>query len=279
MRRTGLCCIVLWVVVLCGAKAPRIELVVSAPGYPGNTEQAQPTMDSFARNVETIAGWKRGHLRAAYFESEDGGREAIISGRASVALVPLSFLAHYGADLELQPRLLAVPKAGPTEVWALVAGKGRVTAASSLDGWEIASRAGYAPGFVRRVVLGAWDVPDSTTVSFTPRILSRLRKAAAGEPIAVLLDGEQRAALDSLPFANDLEVVFESEPLPAFLACTVGDRLAKDDAAQLLDALRMLHEGDGADVLEQIRLVRFETLSEDQLESIAAAREAAGSGL
>jgi hypothetical protein len=170
-----------------------------------------------------------------------------------------------------------VPKAGPTESWALVAAKGKIAGAASLEGWEIASRAGYAPGFVRGVVLGAWEIPDSVSVTFTPRILSQLRKAAAGEPVAVLLDGEQRAALDSLPFASDLEIVFESEPLPAFVACTVSDRLGESEAAQLFDSLLTLHDRGGADVLEQIRLVGFETLSAQQLQTLAAVREAAGS--
>ena len=96
-----------------------------------------------------------------------------------------------------------------------------------------------------------------------------------------LFHARSRAALDSLPFASELEVVFESEPLPAFVVCTVGDHLPEEAAAQLLDALLTLHgDGGGADVLEQIRLVRFETLSAGQLEDITVARgKAAGSDL
>ena len=96
----------------------------------------------------------------------------------------------------------------------------------------------------------------------------------SGENVAVLLDGEQSAALGSLSFAKDLEVVFESEPLPAFVACAIGDRLDDDDEAALFAALLELDdEKGGADVLEQIRLVRFETLSDVQIDQIESVRE------
>jgi len=278
MRRKPCSLLAALAVALCGAKAPsRIDLVVSAPGYPGNTEQAQPTMDAFAHEVEQEAGWKKGRLQARYFESVAGGTEALASDTSAVALVPLSFLVEFGAKLELEPRLLAVPKTGPTETWALVAGKGRLTTdAHSLAGWEIVSRAGYAAGFVRDVVLEEWRLPDSVKISFSAGILSALRKAAGGEQVAVLLDGEQRAALDSLPFAKDLEVVYESDPLPAFLACAVGDRLPEHEAERLFAALLGLRGKEGgADVLEQIRLVRFEPLTAPQVDRIRAAREQA----
>jgi len=283
MRRKPCSLLAALALVLCGAKASsRIDLVVSAPGYPGNTVQAQPTMDAFAQEVEQEAGWRKGRLQAKYFESVAGGTEALAADTSAVALVPLSFLVQFGDKLELEPRLLAVPKTGPTETWALVAGTGRLTTdAPSLAGWEIVSRAGYAAAFVRGVVFDDWSLPDNVTISFNPGILSALRKAAGGERVAVLLDGEQRAALNSLPFAKDLEVVYESDPLPAFLACTVGDRLPEHEADRLFAALLDLRAKEGgADVLEQIRLVRFETLTATQLDRIRAAREqAAGPGL
>lgn len=263
------------VVLLMGAKASSpMTLVVCAPGYPGNTEQAQPTMDTFAGDVGARAGWKKGRLTAKYYETAEAGIEAMKASDAVVALVPLSLFAQHGGDLGLEPRLLAVPNGGPVESWTLVAPLGTASDPSSLDGWSVASRAGYAPEFVRGVVLDGWNLPKTATIEFTDRIVSRLRKAAAGENVAVLLDGEQSAALGSLPFAKDLAVVFTSKPLPAFVACTIGDRLEDADADALFRALLELDdEQGGADVLEQIRLVRFEMLSDDQIEQIESVRE------
>ena len=98
------------VALLTGAKASSpVALVVCAPGYPGNTEQAQPTMDAFAGNVESRAGWKKGRLTATYYETADAGVEAMKAADAAVALVPLSLFAQYADALGLEPRLLAVP--------------------------------------------------------------------------------------------------------------------------------------------------------------------------
>src|SRR6059036_784782 len=47
-----------------GAAAGARTLVVCAPGYPGTTEEAQPTMDAFARAAEAAAGWPAGSLHA-----------------------------------------------------------------------------------------------------------------------------------------------------------------------------------------------------------------------
>jgi hypothetical protein len=264
-----------------GAEVPSPHtLVVCAPGYPGSTEQARPTMAAFAARLEAEAGWPAGSLEAVYFETSESGVSAMEQPAAALALAPLSFVVEFGSRLGLEPRLAAVPKPGPTEVWTLVAGRGRVSGPASLQGWTVASRAGYAPGFVRRVVLEGWELPPTAVVSFTPRVVSDLRKAAAGEKVAVLLDGEQSAALDSLPFAGDLETVFRSRPLVTFVLCVIEDRLARERADGLLRALLQLDESaGGVSILEEIRLMRFEPLDPKVVDRISLARQqVAGAG-
>src|SRR5207245_3648963 len=59
------------------AAAPSIRspaaIVVCAPGYPGTTGAAQPTMDAFASAAAAAAGWPAGSVRAAYFETAESG--------------------------------------------------------------------------------------------------------------------------------------------------------------------------------------------------------------
>lgn len=248
----------------------RRVMVVCAPGYPGDTEQAQPTMDAFAERAAGGAGWTPGSLGAGYFETVEGGIERMGQPDAALALVPLAFLVEFGEELGLEPKLQAVPAAGRAESWSLVAGKGRATDPRSLVGWEVASRAGYSTSFVSDVVLGEWgDLPDGARVTFTRRVVSALRKAASGQQVAVLLDGEQSAALSSLPFAPELEVVFESAPLPHSVLCIIGDRLSGERADGLLRSLQRLHESEpGREILDEMRLARFEPMSPDAVERI-----------
>jgi hypothetical protein len=83
---------------LVAAAAP-FTLVVCAPGYPGTTAEAQPTLDAFAAAAAEAAGWERGKLAAVYHETERGGLEGIAKPDAAFALVPLPFLIEHGAAL------------------------------------------------------------------------------------------------------------------------------------------------------------------------------------
>ncbi len=248
--------------------------VAVAPGYPGTTAEAQASMDAFAAALSARAGLPPGSIAAAYFEKDRPGAERLKEPDAVMGMVALPFLLKEGDALHLEPRLSAAQKGtGPVEVWALVAKKGRVTGPASLDGWQVNSIAGYAPAFVTGGALSAWGrMPSSVKVVQTGQVLSSLRKAAAGENLAVLLDGAQAAALPSLPFAADLEVVARSAPLPTGVVVTVGKRLPPDRWKVLEKALLGLAGSpEGAAALEAIRLQGFGPLD---TATLAAARKA-----
>jgi hypothetical protein len=101
------------------------------------------------------------------------------------------------------------------------------------------------------------------------QVLSALRRAAAGEDVAVLLDGAQSAALPSLPFAADLEVVARSRPTPAAFTCTVSGRLPPARWNSLEQGLEKVGSTPrGAAALEGIRMVRFVRPAPGALEAV-----------
>jgi len=257
-------CVVLAAAIVAGAAASseRITLVVCAPGYAGNTEQAQPVMDDLARAVTLTAGWSGAALEAVYHERLEGGLEQLAEQDAALALVPLPLYLEYRERLSLEPVLEVVQASGPSEQWSLVASRGAIKTPEDLAGWQLFGMPGYAPRFIRRVALAGWgELPDGLEIRFTSRVLSVLRKAAEGERVAVLLDTAQTNALGSLPFADELEIVATSEPLIGSLLCRVGDRLESDEAAPLLEALVRLHEEQGTEeLLETLRVARFQRL-------------------
>jgi hypothetical protein len=248
-------------------------LVICAPGYPGTTAQARPVMEAFAGAAARAAGWPKESLSAEYHEQAEPGLARLAQEDAALALVPLPFYLQNGAALGLRPRLQVVRETGGTETWSLVARKGVVPSAAALAGFEVAGVPCYAPAFVRGPVLGPWGaLPSSATIKFTPSILSALRRAAAGEKVAVLLDASQARALATLPFAADLETVYRAKPLPGTLLCTVGKRAKRPEFERLLGALLGLHKSpEGADALAAMQMTRFETAD---LAAIEAARKA-----
>ncbi len=244
-------------------------LVACAPGYPGTTAQAQSTMDELARVLGAAAGWPEGWLGAVYHESLAGGVARLRESGAVLALVTLPFFLQEGRRLGLTPRLQAVPESGASEIFSLVARRGSVTSAASLDGWEVTGSAGYAPAFVSGPILASWGtLPRTTRITFAPAALSALRRAADGEKLAVILDAAATTALPSLPFAAELEVVTRSRPLPASFLCTVGKRLTLREIDAVVHALeRLPGSAAGAEVLRSIRLSRFQPVDTKELES------------
>jgi len=258
--------------------AEPVAFVVCAPGYPGSTAEAQPVMDALAAALADATGWGRGRVTAEYYEDEARGLERLARADAAFALVPLAFFLKHEAALQLAAEAQVVAEGGRAEeTWSLVAGKGRVSRPQALDGWEILTSVGYAPRFVRGTALGGWGgAPPGAKVVASGTVLSGLRRAAAGERVALLLDSVEAAALPTLPFAKDLDVVTRSAPVPATVVCAVKKRAS---AAQVEEAVQALFDlrrrSSGAAALSAMRTEGFVPLDQQSLDRARAAYAAA----
>jgi hypothetical protein len=234
-------------------------LVFCAPGYPGVAGDAQPLLDQFVSSVVATAGWPSRSLAGIYDPTEDGGLTKLSGPDAVLAFVPYPFFVEHATQLHLMPLAQAnVANIGTQQRWSLIAKKGRITGPGSLANTTILSVAGYAPDFVRHVALQGWEPPANAKIESTAQILSALRRAAAGEPIAALLDQTQATALPSLPFASELEVVRESAQLPVAVIAVVNSRIPAARARALQQALlTMAHAAGGADALQVLQLTGF----------------------
>jgi len=239
--------------------AGAVTLVFCAPGYPGQTGDAQPYVDQFAQAAAAAAGWPTGSLAAVYDPTEAGGVARLASPDAALAFVPYPFFVEHAAQLHLAALVQAdVVDTGPRQRWTLVAKRGRVSGPASLSGLTIVSTAGYAPDFIGRSALRAWQLPRDVRIEQTGQVLSALRRAAAGEPIVVLLDQTQSAALSSLPFASELEAVVQSPELPVAVLAVVGSRVGAARVQALRRGLLSLgHEPGHDELLASMRLRGF----------------------
>jgi hypothetical protein len=234
-------------------------LVFCAPGYPGAAGDAQPLVDQFASAAAAASGWPAGSLVAVYDPTEDGGLAKLGQADAVLAFVPYPFFVEHAAQLHLTPLVQAdVTDIGAQQRWTLVAKSGRVTGPESMAGYTILSAAGYAPDFVRHSALEGWVLPPDVKIESTGQVLSALRRVAAGEPVAVLLDQTEAAALPSLPFAAQIQAVKQSAELPVALIALVGTRMPAPRAQALQAALlKMGHVAGAADSLGPLRLHGF----------------------
>jgi hypothetical protein len=236
-----------------------VTMVFCAPGYPGGAGDAQPFLDAFAAAAAAAAHWQAGSLAATYDATEAGGLEKLAKPEAALAFVPYPFFVAHAAALHLAPLAQAdVTDVGVQERWTLVAKKGKVAGPASMAGYTILSIAGYAPEFVRSFALADWALPADVKITPAAQVLSALRRAAAGEPVAVLLDATQTSSLASLPFANELASVTTSAPLPTAILAVVDARLPKARAEGLRAGLLSLEKSaPGTDALANLRVQRF----------------------
>jgi hypothetical protein len=234
-------------------------LVFCAPGYPGGAGDAQPLVDQFANAAAAASGWPAGSLSAVYDPTEEGGLAKLGQTDAVLTFVPYPFYVQHAAQLHLTPLVQAdVVDTGPQQRWTLVAKSGRITGPASMSGYTLLSSAGYAPEFVRHVALDGFALPADVKIEPTGQVLSALRRAAAGEPVAVLLDQSQAAALPSLPFAAELKTVMQSAELPVALVAVVDSRVPAARARAMQNGLlKINHDSGGADSLAPLRLRGF----------------------
>jgi hypothetical protein len=251
------------------AAGEKQAIVVCSPGSPGKTDEAQPRMDAFAGAVSAKAG---APIAAVYDPTNDGGVTRFAS--AGIGLVSLPFFLQHEKDLALKPRLTAVAKGRPAlERWGLVVGKGKVKSAADLASFTINTNLAFSPGFVRGVVIGGLGpLPASAKITQSSSVLSALRHAADGEPIAVVVDGTTEASLSSLPFAQKLEVVAHSPPAPAGIVVTIDAKMPDKTWAGIEKAmLGMSGDKSAATALDAIQMTGFVALDAKALD---AARKA-----
>jgi len=239
-------------------EAALATLVFCAPGYPGAAGDAQPLVDQFASAAVAASGWPSGSLAAVYDPTEQGGLAKLNSADAVLAFVPYPFFVEHASQLHLSPLVQAdVTDVGPQQRWSLVAKSGRVTGPASMAGFTILSTAGYAPDFVRHAALQGWVLPPDVKIEATGQILSALRRVAAGEPVAVLLDQTQATALATLPFAADLKTLIQSPQLPVAIIVVVDSRVPAARARALQEALLKMGAGSAGDALGALHLRGF----------------------
>lgn len=244
------------------------KLVVCSPGSPGTTDEAQPRMDALAKAISAKAGTQ---VTAVYDPTDEGGVSRLKT--AELGLVSLPFFLQHEQELGLHARLQPVAKDhAALEKWALVVQKGKVKSPEGLAGFTIMSSVAFAPAFVRGVVLGGFGpLPATTKLTQSTAVLSSLRRAANGEPVAVLLDSAGEASLASLPFGSKLEVVAHSPEVPAGVIVSIDARMPAAKWSGIEKAmLGLSSDKAAAGTLDALMLTKFVPLDD---KALAAAKK------
>ena len=181
---------------------------------------------------------------------------------AALAFVPYPFFVQHGAQLHLVPLAQAdVPPAGVQQRWTLVLPKGHAAAARGTGRPDAHQHGGLRTGFCPRgPAQPRARCPPTTTITATGQVLSALRRAANGDPVAVLLDQEQAGATGQFAVRGEPAAVGTSAPVPVALIVVVAGRMPQARAQALQQALLHLSgTPQGAATLSRLRLNGFVT--------------------
>ncbi len=236
------------------------EVLVCYPG--GGTvkaRQAKPAMDKMLGVLQSLGGWPKGTFRHEFTSKVDECRKLLAEKKPAFVISSLGLFLEHRTTHHLTP--LARPRiAGSSdEIFRVLVKKGGYETLADLKGKSLGGSLLAEPAFLRRVVFkGGIDPAAHFQLKPTGRALRALRKLARGKLDAVLVNEQQFRALAGLPFAQDLEPVFTSDPLPQVGLAADEKKTTPADRKRLTGALsKMCDHEQGKEICEMFGLEAF----------------------
>lgn len=250
-----------------------ISVVVYYPGGLEEGPEVEKAIGEFARILARGAGLEPESVRGRYFSELEPALAYLQDSPDSFIVSSLGFYLAQRSRLPLAPLAAVEQASGPNDRYYLAAKKGRFPAASALAGETVSGNTLYEDrDFLLRVVFAG--LPAATGFEFLPtaRPLTALRRAARGEIGAALLDRAQYRALEGLPFAGDLEVLYVSEPVPELgLMMVETETTRKLQDRFLAGILALSGEEEGRQALAAFGVSGFRAVSPEDFSAVAAA--------
>ncbi|HOI11230.1 MAG TPA: PhnD/SsuA/transferrin family substrate-binding protein [Myxococcota bacterium] len=193
------------------AGEPRF-LVLCYPGGNVKTRDAEPSAKSMIELVEKLGGWPAGTF-SSRFTSKVSECDAWMGEKPPFAIVSLGWwLAHAGDGLVplVQPKI----KGATDEVFRVMVRKGTYKSLDDLRGKTVTGTPLVEPDFLMKVVFGGRFKASDFVLEPSNQALRALRSLNDREVEAVVVTAQQFQSMGALPFANLLEPVFTSQPIP-----------------------------------------------------------------
>ena len=223
------------------------EIVVCYPGGPVGDSEANSAMAAMLRVVERVGEWPANSFTSVFSARSDECRNLLTTHKPSFAITSLGLFleqrdAHHLTPI-VQPRL----QGATAERYRLLVRKGQYAKLDDLKGKAISGTVLDEPEFLKKIVFaGKIDPATYFALKPTRQAIRALRSLDKGELDGVLLNGQQYAALGSLPLQSPLEVVYTSAetPLMGMVANTQTTKV--EDRERFAKALqKMCADTDG----------------------------------
>lgn len=212
------------------------QLVIVFPGGPNPGSSGQRAIDEFVAKLGEQIG---GNLEGNYFNDSAAAFAHLEKNPNSFVLGSTGFFLAYRESLKLIPMARVMLPDGKPEQYFLVTKKGAFTDLASLQNKRVTGTPFFEnPAFLDRIAFdGAIKTESFFEAEGTNRPLSALRKLTSGDIDGVLLAATQFHSLASLPLAEELDVVFQSRPVPSVGLMRLDNEATETTAEALRQAL------------------------------------------
>ena len=241
------------------AESSPAPIVVCYPGGPVSEAEANSAMGAMLRVVERIGQWPANSFSSAFTAQADQCRALLNSRKPAFAITSLGLFLEQREAHSLVPVAQPRMKGATSERYRLLVRKGQYTNVDQLKGKSVGGTVFEEPDFIRRIVFaGKLDPQTAFDLKPTRQALRAIRSLDKGELDGVLLNGQQFAALGSLPLKSPLEPVFTSADIPLMGMVANSKTSTPDDRARFARALQaMCADSDGKKLCDLFGIEAF----------------------
>ncbi len=234
-------------------------VVVCYPGGPVSEDDANKAMAAMLGVVEKVGGWPAQSFSSAFSSDVEGCKSLLMQKKPTFAITSLGIFLDQRQSLHLEPVVQPKMRGSSTEQFHLVAIKGRFNALEEIKGKQVGGTVFEEAEFIRRIVFAGQLNPE-TDFALKPskQAIRALRSLDKGELDAVLLNGQQFAALGSLPLTHEFDSVFTSTPIPLMGLVANKETSTPEERNRFAKALSdMCNEAEGKKLCDLFAIDAF----------------------
>jgi len=247
-----------------------LTMAIVSPGGP-SPKKVEKYIGQFVGIIAEMVGVREDSVTARYFTKSKPALDFLNKNRGAFIIGSLGFYLSRREALDLIPVARVELAAGRASRYYLAVKKGTFGTLDELKGKTISGSPLYEdPRFLNRIVFNnRVDIDSDFILKPTARPLSAIRKLLKGELDGVLLDEVQYKSLKSLPYFEDIAVVYESAVLPEVGLMMVNTPATRRLKEPLLEVLLAMGESEeGAEAFQAFGLVGFKPIEPNSLNKV-----------
>lgn len=243
------------------------DFMISMSGFLGTTEQAEPVLNKLFRRLETTLGWPADSINGAYYPDPEDGLRQMKQLNPGFAVVTHQMYFEHRKSMKMRVIAGMELSDGAMSRFHLVTKKeGGPAKIEELAGRSIASPHLKEVLFAEKILLGGGlslgSGSGAAKAIHLKAPLGALRRVHRGSADAALVDEPVVKQLSSLPFGNDLQVIFSSGEIPPLPVVSFGTSKAADRGPMAKALIGLCNGAEGAELCQSLRVSAIRSASD-----------------